>query len=83
MTELNQELFNDVLAVVSKHSKNQEALSAAGATTDILKDLQVNSARFVDIVLDFEDKFDIEISDDELDSIHTLGDCVTLVAKLK
>ncbi len=82
MLETNQEIFKDVLSIVSKHSKNQDALAAATASTDILKDLQVNSARFVDIVLDFEDKFDVEISDDELDNIHTIGDCVTLVEKL-
>lgn len=76
------QVFNDVVAIISKHVKNQEAMKTVNADTDILKDLQVNSARLVDIVLDFEEKFDLEIADDELDKILTVGDAVTLVGKL-
>ena len=44
--------------------------------TNILDDLKVNSARLVDVVLAFEDEFDIEIDDDEVDSVNSVGDCV-------
>jgi acyl carrier protein len=50
--------------------------------THIINDLQVNSARLVDIVLDFEDTFDLEISDDDADKINTIGDAVKLVKDL-
>ena len=39
----------------------------------------MNSARLVDVVLAFEDEFDIEIADDDVDSVNTVGDCVTLI----
>ena len=47
--------------------------------TNILDDLKVNSARLVDVVLAFEDAFDIEIADEEVDSVNTVGDCVRLI----
>ena len=75
-------VYNDVVGIISKHAKNQEALAKISTDTDILQDLQVNSARLVDIVLDFEDKFDLEISDDDADNIQTIGDAVNLVEKL-
>jgi len=78
----NQEVFNNVVSIISKHAKNQSALEALTSETNILNDLQVNSARLVDIVLDFEDKFDLEISDDDADKIETIGDAVNLVEKL-
>lgn len=79
---MSQEIYNNVVEIISKHAKNQAALGGVGPQTNILNDLQVNSARLVDIVLDFEDKFDIEISDDDADKIATIGDAVSLVEKL-
>ncbi len=75
-------IYDNVVTIISKHAKNEAALAAMTETTNILNDLQVNSARLVDIVLDFEDKFDLEISDEDADKIHTIGDAVNLVEKL-
>lgn len=73
------QIYNDVVAIISKHARNEEALKSLSNETHILNDLKVNSARLVDIVLDFEDKFDMEISDDDADRINTIGDAVNLV----
>lgn len=75
-------IYDNVVTIISKHAKNEAALASMNETTNILNDLQVNSARLVDIVLDFEDKFDLEISDEDADKIHTIGDAVNLVEKL-
>jgi acyl carrier protein len=47
--------------------------------TSILDDLKINSARLVDIVLDFEDVFDIEVDDDDADRVTTVEDGVNLI----
>jgi len=39
----------------------------------------VNSARLVDVILDFEDEFDIEVDDEDADAVNTVGDAVTLI----
>ena len=79
---MNQQIFNEVVSIVGKHAKNQEALKTIGMETDISTDLLVNSARFVDIILDFEDKYDVQISDESADQIRKIGDCVNLIEKL-
>ena len=56
------------------------ALSNVTMETSIQEDLEVNSARLVDIVLEIEDGFDIEISDDAADRVTTVGDAVNLIA---
>jgi len=73
------EVFDKVKTIVSPYCKNQEALAAATADTSFLGDLEINSARLVDIVIDFEDEFDIEVSDDEADAIRTMGDAVKVI----
>ena len=44
---------------------------SASPATNILEDLKVNSARLVDVVLAFEDEFDIEIADEDVDTRRT------------
>ncbi len=77
MTE--KEAFETVVKILTPHTKNPAALASAKLDTNILDDLKVNSARLVDVVLAFEDAFDIEIADEEVDSVNTIGDCVRLI----
>ncbi len=73
------EIQEKVVKILTPYVKDQEALASVSAETNILDDLKVNSARLVDVVLAFEDEFDIEIPDEDVDSANTVGDCVKLV----
>ncbi|MEL7451004.1 MAG: phosphopantetheine-binding protein [Pseudomonadota bacterium] len=75
------EVYEKVVKVITPFAKNAEALESVSAETSILDDLQVNSARLVDIVLEFEDEFDIEVEDEAADSIVTVGDAVKLIVQ--
>jgi len=74
-----QEAFEKVVKILTPHVKNMKALDSVSDTTNILDDLKVNSARLVDVVLAFEDEFDIEIPDEDVDLVNTVGDCVNLI----
>lgn len=75
-----EEIFTKVVEIVRPFVKNQEALDSVDENTNILQDLKVNSARLVDIILDFEDAFDIEVEDEDADAVNTVGDAVGLIA---
>ena len=75
-----KEIFAKVVEIVRPFVKNQEALDSVDENTNILQDLKVNSARLVDIILDFEDAFDIEVEDEDADAVNTVGDAVGLIA---
>jgi len=74
------EIFDRVVKILTPYVKNQEALDGASLATHILDDLKVNSARLVDVVLEFEDVFNIEIDDDDVDKVETIGNAVDLIA---
>jgi len=74
-----EEIFAKVIEIVKPYVKNQEALDAVTEETNILQDLKVNSARLVDIILNFEDEFDIEVEDEDADAVNTVGDAVALI----
>ena len=74
-----QQIFDKVVAILKRYTKNDEALSDVSASTNILEDLRVNSARLVDVILDFEDVFNIEIADEDADGVTTVGDALQLI----
>jgi acyl carrier protein len=75
-----EEIFEQVVKILTPYVKNQEALDSVDMSTHILDQLKVNSARLVDVVLEFEDAFDIEIADEDVDSVETVGNAVELIA---
>lgn len=80
---MDSEIFNQVVEIVGPFAKDKEALKNISADSNFLKDLQVSSARLVDIILALEDKFGIEINDDEADKVETVGLAVELISKKK
>lgn len=79
----NQNNFSKVVEIILKYVRRDVALKDISMKTNMIQDLDVNSARLVDIILDFEDAFDIEIDDEDAGTIQTIGDAVALVEKLK
>ena len=75
------EIFQKVLQIVKPYVKNQAALNEANDSTRFIEDLKVNSARLVDIVLEFEDSFQFTINDEEAEEILTIGKAVDLITQ--
>jgi acyl carrier protein len=74
-----QEVLEKVVEILKPYVKDAEALASVSLETNILSGLKVNSARLVDVVLAFEDTFDIEVADEDADSVETVGDAVQLI----
>jgi acyl carrier protein len=74
-----QEIRDKVVEILKPYAKNAEALANVSLETNILNDLKVNSARLVDVVLAFEDTFEIEVADEDADAVQTVGDAVRLI----
>jgi len=49
------------------------------ADTDLINDLKINSMHLVDIILDLEDEFNIEISDDDAEQMLTVGKSIEVI----
>ncbi len=77
------EVFEKVKSIVTVFCRNQANLETAKDATRFLEDLDINSARLVDIILDLEDAFDIQIDDESADKILTMGDAVDLILSKK
>ncbi len=73
------EITQKVIDILRGYVKDQSLLEKATSETHIIKDLKVNSARLVDIIIKCEDVFGTTIEDDDADRITTIGDAVELI----
>ena len=74
-----EQITKKVMEILKSYVKDLSLLDKATTETHILKDLKVNSARLVDIIIKCEDVFGTSIDDDEADRIATIGDAVALI----
>lgn len=76
---MNEEIKEKIIGILRGYVQDAALLEKATSETHILKDLKVNSARIVDIIIKCEDRFKISIDDDEADRIATIGNVVLLI----
>ncbi|RZL44587.1 MAG: acyl carrier protein [Pedobacter sp.] len=62
----NAQMINDLKEIITPYTENKAALTSINEQTDFLVDLKINSANLVDIILDIEEKFNIEIDNDSM-----------------
>lgn len=77
-----QEILNTIVEILKRYSNHEDFDSALKPEAELVTDLQVNSARIVDVVLDIEEEFDIEVDDDSIESVRTFAD-ITRIAEEK
>lgn len=74
-----EQITKKIIEILRGYVKDSSLLEKATQETHILKDLKVNSARLVDIIIKCEDVFGTSIDDDDADRIATIGDAVSLI----
>ena len=47
--------------------------------SNFLEELNINSANLVDIVLDVEDTFDIQLENEDMDQMQTVNDAINII----
>jgi len=78
-----EELLSKLKTIIEPYVQNQEGLSNLTEDTDFIKDLEINSANLVDVVLDVEDEFDIEIDNEAMEKMLTVKASIEIIeAKL-
>lgn len=75
------EITSKIKEIIEKYAFDKILIKNATEKSRIIADLNINSARIVDIILDIEEVFNITIEDNNLDKIITIGDLVKIVQK--
>ncbi len=70
-------IFEKIRAIICDQLELEE--DAVTLDSVLLEDLGADSLDLVDLVMTFEDEFDMEISDEDLENIKTVGDVVRFI----
>ncbi|HWZ14969.1 MAG TPA: acyl carrier protein [Mucilaginibacter sp.] len=76
-----EEILNELKKVIAPYTTNKEMLAGIDDNTDLIKDLKINSANLVDIIIDAEAKYDIEIDYDSADKMVNVGNCIAVISE--
>jgi acyl carrier protein len=74
-------ILDELKKVLSPYTENKELLESIDDKTNLVKDLKINSANLVDIIIDAEAKYNIEIDFDSAEKIVTVGNCIDAIAE--
>ncbi len=74
-----EELITALKEIVKPYIQDEEAFQNLSAETDFINDLKINSANLVDVVLDVEDRFDIEIDNDSMEKMLSVKAAVEII----
>lgn len=76
MTRADDSVFADMCALVRKFAPPEAVLAP---TTELSADLNIDSVAAMDLVMEIEDRFGIDIPVNQLSDMRTLGDLAALV----
>ena len=74
-----KKLITSLQKIVKPYVQDQEAFKNISEETDFVNDLKINSANLVDVILDLEDEFDIEIDNDSMEKMLSVKAAIDII----
>jgi len=74
-----EEIINKLTTIVKPYVQNDEGFKNMSEETDFINDLEINSANLVDIILDVEDEFSIELDNDDMEKMLSVKATVAII----
>ena len=78
-TMTKPEIIQQLKSIVKPYVKNQAAFESLNEETDFIRDLEINSANLVDIILDVEEAFEIVIDNQEMENMLNIQATLTII----
>lgn len=79
MSYTEKEIIESLKAIIKPYVNNTQGLEDLNSKTEFIKDLQINSANLVDVILDVEDRFDIRIENEEMEKMLSVGASLEII----
>jgi len=78
---MNQEkLITSLKEIVKPYVRDEKNFELLNEETDFLKDLKINSANLVDVILDIENAYDIIIDNESMEKMFTVKAAMDIIA---
>ncbi|WP_018617770.1 acyl carrier protein [Spirosoma luteum] len=77
--QTKDELITALKTIVKPYVQDEQAFEHVTEATDFIRDLKINSANLVDIALDVEEAYDIEIDNESMEKMLTVGTAIDII----
>ena len=74
-----KKLIVSLQKIIKPYVQDQEAFKNLSEETDFINDLKINSANLVDVILDVEDEFDIEIDNESMEKMLSVKAAMEII----
>ena len=74
-----RKLITSLQKIVKPYIQDQIAFKNLSEETDFINDLKINSANLIDIILDLEDEFDIEIDEESMEKMLSVKSALDII----
>ncbi|MBZ0326590.1 MAG: acyl carrier protein [Altibacter sp.] len=77
----SERIYEKLLPIIQTYLPEDVSKEAVNRESDLTRELNINSAHLVDIVLDVEDQFDIEFANEDMEQLRTLNDAIGIIMR--
>ena len=74
-----EEFITKLKTIVQPYVQDEKAFKNLTEETDFINDLKINSANLIDVILDIEDEFDIEIDNDSMEKMLSVKAAIEII----
>ena len=74
-----EKLITKLKPIIAPYIQDEDAFKNLTEDTDFVKDLKINSANLVDIILDIEDEFDIRLENEDMEQMLDVKSAVAII----
>ena len=77
----SEEILAKLKPIIAIYLPEDVPITAIEQNSNLTRELNINSAHLVDIVLDVEDTFDIEFANEDMETLHTVKNAIEIIQK--
>lgn len=75
-----EDIYAQLQPIIATYLPEDVDATQINKDADLTQELNINSSHLVDVVLDVEDAFDIELSNNDMESLRTVNDAIGIIA---
>jgi acyl carrier protein len=72
-------ILKKIKKIVKPYVPSEKLLNNVNDETDFLRDLEINSINLVDIIIDVESEFNIEIDNESMEKMTSVGAAIDII----
>ncbi len=76
-----EDIYAQLKSIIKIYLPEDVSVDEIGPESHLIDELNINSSHLIDVVLDLEDAFGIEIKDDELEAMDTVSSALEIIQK--